>query len=262
MTVIHEMRSLFRWSDLILVLALKDIKRRYKQKYLRSAWAVINPVFTLVVFTLIFSKVAKVSSEGVPYPLFGFTALIPWYLFSSSLMSSANSLVTNSHLITRLKFPRIILPIASIGPNLLDFFISLPLLALLFVIYGAGFGINVWFLIPILMIQLILMFGLGFILAVGNAYLRDIQAALTIFIQGWLLISPVAYSMELVGRQHRLIYLMNPMAGILDSYRKVLLHNEMPNFFYLSVSLVMAIILFQIGYRLFRKLERNLADII
>ena len=256
------LKSIVKWWDLIAALGLKELKQRYKQRYLRAAWAVIGPIFSMIVFTVIFSRVAKLPSEGVPYPVFNFTALVPWSFFAACLGFSCRSLVMNYNLITRLKFPRITIPISSILASSLDFAVAVVLLAILFIIYHISVGINIIYLIPILLIQLLFTLGMAFILSISNAYLRDIQSALGIVIQGWMLISPVGYSLNMVGEKYRFFYLLNPMAGILDSYRKVLIHNVAPNFSYLAISFFVSLIVFILGYWFFKRLERNLADII
>lgn len=254
-------KNIIKWWNLIAALALKEIKERYKQRYLRFGWAVISPVFTMIVFTLIFSRVAKLPSEGVPYPVFNFTALVPWSFFAACLTFSCNSLITNYNLITRLKFPRITIPISSILASFLDFAIASALLVILLTIYHINVGINIIYLIPVFLVQLLFTLGLAFILSICNAYLRDVQSSLSIIIQVWMLASPVGYSLNMV-KSFRFLYLLNPMAGILDSYRKILIHNLAPNFSYLSISFFISLIIFVFGYRLFKKLERNLADII
>ena len=258
----QSVKNLIKWRDVVAALALKEIKQRYKQRYLRIAWALINPLFSMIVFTLIFSRVAKLPSEGVAYPIFNFTALVPWSFFAVSLSFSCRSLTLNYNLITRLEFPRITIPISAILASLLDFALASILLAILFSIYHIGIGINIIYLIPVFLIQLLFTAGVAFILSICNAYLRDIQAALPIIIQSWMLASPVGYSLNMVGEKLRFFYLLNPMAAILDSYRKILIHNMPPNFSYLAIATSVSLIVFIFGYCLFKKLERNLADII
>ena len=256
------LKSIVKWWDLITALALKEIKQRYKQRYLRFGWAVINPIFTMIIFTLIFSRVAKLPSEGVAYSVFNFTALIFWSFFAACLTFSCNSLVSNYNLITRLKFPRITIPISSILASFLDFAIASALLVILLTFYQLRVGINIIYLIPVFLVQLLFTLGMVFILSISNAYLRDIQSSLPIIIQAWMLASPVGYSLSMVGEKFRFFYLLNPMAGILDSYRKILIHNIAPNFSYLAISGLVSLITFVFGYWFFKKLERNLADII
>ncbi len=260
--MLQIVKSIAKWWDLVTALALKEIKQRYKQKYLRFGWTIISPIFTLLVFTLIFSRVAKLPSEGVPYPIFNFTALVPWAFFAICLNFGCKSLVINCNLITRLEFPRITIPISSILACFLDFVIALILLAFLFTIYHIDIGINVIYLIPVFLIQILFTLGVVFTLSICNAYLRDIQSSLSVIIQAWMLISPVGYSLNMVGEKLRFFYLLNPMAGILDSYRKILIHNRPPEFSYLLISFSISLVVFIFGYWLFKKLEPNLADIV
>jgi len=256
----NKMSQFLQWIDLAAILTLRETKRRYKQKYLRFAWAFISPLFSLVVFTLVFSRVTKLPSEGVPYPVFSFVALVPWYFFAACLTTATISLVTNAHLITRVKFPRIILPISSICSNLPDFAVSLLMMVLLFVFYGVDLADkHLIYLIPIFLIQLLLTVGIAFLLSIGNVYIRDINNALGIVLQAWLLFSPVAYSLSMV-KHNRFLYLLNPMAGLLDGYRKVLIHHSAPNFVYLAISFLVSILIFALGCWTFRKWQRNLAD--
>ncbi|MCG2705733.1 MAG: ABC transporter permease [Candidatus Omnitrophica bacterium] len=261
-TMVRIFKESVKWRDLIIALALKELKQRYKQRYLRAAWAAVNPLFTMVIFVFIFSRVAGFSSEGVPYPVFNFVALVPWSFFAGCLVLSCNSLISNYNLITRLRFPRITIPISSVMANLLDFAITIFILAVMFAMYHISIGISAIYLIPVFLIQLLFTFGMAFILSISNAYLRDIQSSLTVIIQAWMLISPVAYSLDMIGEKYRFFYLLNPMAGILDSYRKILIHNTAPDFYCISISFFVSLAVFVLGYWFFKKLERDLADII
>jgi len=251
-----------RWGDLIFALALTNIKQRYKLGYLRLAWAIINPLFTMFILFLVFSRVAKLPSEGVPYPVFCFVAIVPWSFFSASAGFCANSLSANFNLITRINFPRATIPLGSILATFLDFAIALALLGVLLLSFNIKMGPAFLMVFPIIFIQVLLMIGVGFILAILNIYMRDIQNALPLILQAWMLISPVGYSMSMVGNKLKPFYLLNPMAGILDSYRKVLLHNQMPDLHYLGTAAIISVIIFFLGYWVFKKNEKNLADII
>ncbi len=250
--------------DLIGKLVWKDFIKRYKQKYLKWAWPVIHPMLTIVIFTAVFSKVAKIPSEGVPYPLFAFTALAFWNFFSSSVTGSTGALVANTHLITHLNFPRMTLAISSVLVNLIDLVIALILLAILFWAYGFHFsgGQLLLFLIPVFIIQLVLTIGMALIFSIGNVFVRDINSATGFLMHLWMLASPVIYPVQWISNKNRIFYLLNPMTGILDSYRKILLHHEMPNFFYLSVSTLISLAVFAAGYILFKKCDRYLADVL
>jgi lipopolysaccharide transport system permease protein len=260
--MLPSFKNLIKRSDLIFELSLKEIKRRYKQRYLRLAWAVINPLISVAVFTLVFSKAARITSENVPYPIFSFTALVPWYFFAACVTNATNSLITNAHFISKIRIPRIVLPISQVCSNLLDFAISLALLFFLCLFYKISFTCHILWLIPIFVIQFIFTLGMAFILSIANAYMRDIQNVVPVLLKAWLLLSPVAYPLHLVAERHRFLYLLNPMAGILDGYRKALIHHRSPELTYLGISFIVSIIIFWAGYLMFKKMETHLADII
>lgn len=251
-----------KWGDLVFALALINIKHRYKQGYLRIAWAVINPLFTMMVLFLVFSRVAKLTSEGVPYPVFSFVTLVPWSLFAASMGFCVYSLTANYNLITRINFPRATIPLASILATFLDFAIAFMLLVVFLFIFKIKVGFTFFLVIPVILIQLLFMIGLGLALSIFNVYLRDIQSALPLILQAWMLISPVGYSMDMVGDNLKFFYLLNPMAGLLDSYRKILLHDQMPDPYCLGMSFIISVAVFAAGYSFFKKNEKKLADII
>jgi ABC-type polysaccharide/polyol phosphate export permease len=258
----RKLKSFMNWYDLIAVLTITNLKRRYKQRYLRAAWAVIHPLFTMVVFTLVFSRLAKLPSEDIAYPLFNFTALVPWTFFAAAVNSSTTCLNSNYNLITRINFPRITIPLASIAAAFVDFIMAFVILVIMFVAYRQPVGLTIFYILPLLLIQLLFIMGVCFVVSLGNVYLRDIQNAMPLVMQGWLLISPVGYSLSIVNEKLRFLYLLNPMAGILDSYRKVVLHSEAPNFYYLGVAVFISIVVFVFGYWFFKRCEKSIVDII
>jgi lipopolysaccharide transport system permease protein len=260
--MIRLLKRFYNWGDLVFALALTSIKHRYKQGYLRIAWAVINPIFTLLILSLVFSRVARLPSEGMPYLVFCFTALVPWNLFSAAMGFSAQSLSINYNLITRMNFPRTTIPLAAILATFLDFVIAFILLIMLIIMFGIKINMMVLLIIPVIAVQTLFMIGVGLTLSVLNVYLRDIQSALPLILQAWMLISPVGYSIDMVGGKLKFFYLLNPMAGILDSYRKVLLHNSFPDPYYFMMSLVISGGIFVLGYWFFKKNEKKLADIV
>jgi ABC-type polysaccharide/polyol phosphate export permease len=262
MILIQKIKSSIRWFDLIVVLTITNLKRRYKQRYLRAAWAVIHPLFTMLVFTVVFSRLAKLPSEGIPYSLFNFTALVPWTFFAGAVNGCTTCLNSNYNLITRINFPRIAIPLASIAAVLVDFLIASFILVIMFFIYRQPINITFLYVIPILIIQLLFTMGVCFIVSLGNVYLRDIQSAMPLVIQGWMLVSPVGYSLAIVGEKYKFFYMLNPMAGILDSYRRVLLHGQPPSYYYLGTACLVSIIVFLFGYWFFKKCEKNITDII
>jgi lipopolysaccharide transport system permease protein len=251
-----------RWKNLIFILAYLNIKKRYKQRYLRAAWAVINPLFTMLIFTVVFSRVAKLPSEGVPYPVFNFTALIPWTFFAASMSFCVYSLNAQSSLITRINFPKITIPLGSILATAFDFLIGLALLIIMYFIYKVYIDYTVFFIIPILIIQLMFTVGAGLIISITNVYMRDIQNALPLILQAWMLVSPVGYSLDMVGDKFKFFYLLNPMAGIIDSYRQVLLHHRAPNFYYLGMSFFVSLGVLIFGYWFFKRNEAYVTDVV
>ncbi len=254
--------SIRNWHELIIAFGLVNLKQRYKQRYLRAAWAVINPLLTMAVFTVVFSKVAGIQSEGAPYPLFAFTAIVPWIFFSSSVGFAVNCLNSNFNLITRINFPKITVPLGSILATLFDFMVSSALLAAAFALYGYPVGINALYVIPVFAVHMIFTIGVCLIVSILNAYFRDIQSAMPILLQVWMLASPVGYPVGMVDKSLMPYYFLNPMSGILDGYRKALLHNQAPDPFSITIAAVISVAVFVAGYYIFKASEKNIADII
>ena len=251
-----------RWKNLISALTSREIKKRYHKAYLSIAWSIINPLATLAVFAIIFYRVAKLNSEGISYPLFSLTGLIPWIFLANSIQYSSRSLIMSQTMITRLKFPYISLPISSVYANLPGFLIPFALLSSWFIFAQNHHSWTLLYVIPIFLIQFILALGISFFVSIGTAYFRDLQNVLPIFVQCWLLLSPVGYSLGQTGKGLRFLYLFNPMAGIIDAYRKILIHQTPPNFEYFFIASITSCFIFVLGYLFFKKLEWNLADAI
>lgn len=229
---------------------------------MRAAWLVINPIFVTVIFTVVFSKIARLPSEGVPYPLFSFTGLIFWIAFSSTLSYSCVSLRGNRHLINRLKFDRVALPVSAVLTKLVDLAIYIAALIALLIIYGRGPSVALVYFLPIFLVQLLLTFGLSFILSIANAYVRDTSNAFPIILQAWMLCSPVVYSIDAIDARVRPLYMLNPMAGIIESYKRILLHQQSPNPRHLLTAFVVSLVIFLAGLFIFKKFERNLDDVL
>lgn len=255
-------RSIRNWHELILAFALVNLKQRYKQRYLRAAWAVINPLLTMAVFTVVFSKVAGIQSEGAPYPLFAFCAIVPWIFFSSSAGFAVNCLNSNFNLITRINFPKITVPLGSVLATLFDFMISSAILAAMFMLYGYPVGINALYVIVVAAVHIVFTVGICLIASVLNVYFRDIQSAMPVILQIWMLASPVGYPVGMVDKALLPYYFLNPMAGILDGYRKALLHNHAPDPLSFGIAAAVSAAVFMLGYRMFKISEKNIADII
>lgn len=247
---------------LICILSLRELKQRYHQRYLKTAWAVINPLFQLCLFTLVFSKIVRFDSEGAPYVLFVFSALLPWVFFSSCLSSSCYSLTSNRNLITRLYFPRIAIPLSVLLTHLIDFAIAAALLLVFLTLNGFPLDAPFLALLPIFLLQLLFTAGIVLFVSIGNAYLRDVGSALPMLTQAWLFASPIVYSAHAVPERFRSVYFLNPMAVIIDSYRRVLLHGQTPDTPSFTTALVISLVILATGYLLFKTLEPDLADVV
>jgi lipopolysaccharide transport system permease protein len=257
-----NLRDLWQYRELLFFLAWRDIKVRYKQTALGAAWAVIQPLFTMLLFTLFFGRLAKVPSDGIPYPLFSYTALLPWQLFAYALTESSNSVVANERLITKVYFPRLIVPLASILAGLVDFAIAFVLVL----------GMMSWYhMVPtwaILTLPFFILFTIITALAVGlwlsalNVQYRDVRYTLTFIVQFWLIASPVAYSATLVPAKWRPFYGLNPMAGVIEGFRWALLGKTPAPGALLWVSVAVVAIVLVGGFYYYRRMEKTFADLV
>ncbi len=256
-----DWRELWRYRELVAFLALRDIQVRYKQAAFGMLWAVVQPLAGLVVFTVVFGRLAKVPSDGVPYPLFALVGMTVWTLFSGGLNGATTSLVANAALVSKVYFPRIAAPLASVLPRLVDFAVALGLLAVLLVATGNLPGPQVVLLPLVALWTVVLAFGVGLALATVQVRFRDAHHALTLLVQLWLYASPVAYHSSLVPGAWRWAYALNPVTGILDTARWVLLDTAAPGW-PAVVSLVVTAALLVAGVGTFARGERRFADVI
>jgi len=256
-------RDLWRYRELLYFLAWRDILVRYKQTVVGIAWALIRPFLTMVVFTVIFSKLAKLPSDGVPYPILVFSALLPWQLFANSLAECGNSLLSNSNLISKIYFPRLIVPASAVLVGVVDFLISFGFLIVLMVWYGYHADWRLALLPIFTVLALIAAGGAGLWLAALTVKYRDFRYIVPFMVQFGLYISPVGFSSTIVPEGWRLLYSMNPMVGVIDGFRWAILAGNselyLPGFI---LSLAVAASLFFSGVWYFRKTERTFADII
>jgi lipopolysaccharide transport system permease protein len=255
-----DLGELWHYRELIYFLTWRDIKVRYKQTAIGVVWAVLQPIAMMAVFTMFFGKLAKLPSDGVPYPLFTFCALLPWQVFSRSVSDSANSLVTDSRLISRVYFPRIIVPTSSIVGSLVDFLISFALFLGVMVWYGYAPTINIIFLPFFLVLMLTTALGMGYWLSALNIEYRDVVYALPFISQIWMFLSPVVYSSSLVPAKWRLLYGLNPMTCVIDGFRWSLLGVGPGPSPMLFASAAISLTLFISGIFWFRSRERTFAD--
>jgi lipopolysaccharide transport system permease protein len=257
-----DLASLLRHGDLLLSWTLREIKVRYKQSYLGIAWAVLQPLSATVILTLVFSRFLEVPTDGVPHVLFYYTAMLPWALLASALSFGVTSLVNNMHLVKTIAFPREILPLATILVSLVDFLVASVIFILLAAVYHVSVGAT-WLWIPIiLLIQLFLMTGVVLYTSAVTVFYRDLRFVVPLGLQLWMYLSPVIYPISLVPDGLRPWYELNPMAGIIDSYRRVTLLGQPPELFSLSVAAAVSCLVLFGAYRSFKRVEPDFADLI
>ena len=247
--------------ELLYFLIWRDVKIRYKQTLLGAAWAVIQPLLTMVIFYFIFGRVARIGSDGVPYPIFAFAGLLPWTFFANAVTTSGNSIVANSHVITKVYFPRMIIPVASVCAGLVDLAVAFPMLVALMFYYRVGLQLGALMLIPLVLLTVLLAVAVGMWLSAINVKYRDVKFAMPFLIQIWLYVSPIAYPSSVIPEKWRFIYSLNPMVGIVEGYRSALF--SLPfNWTALAISLALTLGLLFYSSARFRKMERSFADII
>ena len=256
------LKELWDYRELLYFLVWRDVKVRYKQTVIGAAWTVIQPLVTIGVFTLVFQNLAKMPSDGIPYPLFSFTALLPWNFFAKALNNSINSVVGSANLITKVYFPRLVLPISAILSGLIDFGISFLFLLGMMIWYGIMPGWGVLALPLFLLLAVLTALSIGLWLAVINVRYRDVGQATAFLIQLWLFVSPVAYPLSLVPEKWRALYSLNPMTGVIEGFRWALLGNAMPSLVPIAISIAIVIALLFSGIRFFRRMEETFADIV
>jgi len=257
-----ELQELWEFRELIYFLAWRDIKVRYKQTVLGVVWAIIQPLFLMVVFSLFFGRLAKVPSDGYPYSIFVFTALLPWQLFAHSLTESSNSLVANERLITKVFFPRLVIPIASVIGGLVDFAIAFVILLAMMAWYGIRPGMQVLTLPLFVLLAILAALAAGLWLSALNVRYRDVRYTITFLTQLWLFVTPVTYPSSLVPEKWRVLYGLNPMAGVVEGFRWALLGKAQPPTLILGASTVAVVILLVGGLYYFRRMEQSFADIV
>lgn len=254
--------ELWIYRELLYFLIWRDVKVRYKQTALGATWAIIQPVMTMLVFSLFFGKLGKMSSDGVPYPIFSFAALVPWTFFANGLTQSAGSLVGNGNLIKKVYFPRLIIPLATLLAGLVDFLLAFAVLLLLMLGYGLRPGLNVLWLPLFLLLSVITALGVSLWLSALNVEFRDVRYAVPFLTQFWMFATPIAYSSSLLPEPWRTIYALNPMVGVVEGFRWALLGtNNKPGLMVL-VSALVAVVLLVSGAFYFRRMEKNFADVV
>lgn len=258
----ESLRELWRYHELFYFFVWRNIKVRYKQTLLGAAWAIIQPFFTMIVFTLFFKRLANMPSDGIPYPIFSYSALLPWTYFSTAINASGNSLVQDRGLLTRVYFPRATIPAAATLSGLVDFAIASGVLILLMLQYRIppSYGLLLW---PLLVVPLAaLALGVGMIFAAVNVKYRDVKYAMPFAVQLWLFVTPIIYPTSIVPERFRFLVGLNPLTGIIEAFRASLLPTRQVDWQLLGISVATTGLILALGLRYFRKTERAFADIV
>ena len=257
-----HLRDLWEYRELLYFLVWRDIKVRYKQTALGAAWAILQPVMTMVVFSIFFGRLAKVPSDGVPYPIFAYCALLPWQLFAFALTESSNSLVASQNLITKVYFPRLVIPISSVLAGLVDFAIAFVILLVMMAYYGIMPTAAVALLPLFLLLAVMTALAVGLWSSALNVKYRDVRYTIPFLTQFWMFATPVAYPASLIPERWRPLYGLNPMAGVVEGFRWALLGKEHAPGPLLWVSVAAVVVLLIGGLRYFKKTESTFADIV
>jgi lipopolysaccharide transport system permease protein len=260
--VFVQIRAVYRARDLLWSWTVRGIRARYEQSALGWLWAIVQPVAQVLIFTVIFTYFVPVDTGNIPYPIFSYVAIVPWTLLATSLPDMSQALVGNLNLITKIYFPREILPIAALLARLMDFGIAVGLFVVLMLIYKLPFFAPGLVYLPlILAVQLLLLLGLGLVSSAANVFFRDVQSLLTLGIQLWFYATPIIYPVSAVPERLRQLYFLNPMTGVIQGYRDVLLNRSAPGES-LLVSFLVSLLIFVFGYWFFRRVEFLFADIV
>lgn len=254
--------ELWEYRELLFFLVWRDVKVRYKQTALGAAWAIIQPVMTMVVFSIFFGKLGKLSSDGLPYPIFAFAALVPWTLFANGLMQATNSLVGSSHLIKKVYFPRLIIPVAAVLAGVIDFLLAFAVLIVLMIFYGITPGVNALWLPVFLLMTIVATLAVSLWLSALNVEFRDVRHIIPFLTQLWLFATPIAYSSSLLSEPWRSVYGINPMVGVVEGFRWALLGTDTQPGLMAAISMLAALVLLISGAFYFRRMEKTFADII
>ncbi len=256
-----DLKTLWAYRELLYFLTWRDIKVRYKQTLLGAAWAIIQPLFTMIIFTIFFGRLAGIPSDDVPYPLFAYAGLLPWVFFSNAVNNSGNSLILSSNLITKVYFPRMIIPSAATAAGFVDFLISLIILAILMIWYGVTLTINILFFPVLVLLTVLLALGVGMWMSALNVKYRDIRYALPFVIQLWMFATPIIYPSSLLPEKWRWLIALNPVAGIIEGYRSSLFGKAF-DWKAIAISTIITFVVLIYSAYSFRRMERSFADII
>lgn len=256
------MAAALYYRELLLELTKREIKQRYKQSVLGYVWVILMPLAQMLVMAFVFSKILRIPSLEVPYPLFLYAGILPWTLFTNSLTASAQALVGNSGLLTKIYFPRVIFVQSTLLSKMVDFFLSVTVFVLFMAFYRLPLTFHILWVIPIFLIQALFMYGLSLLIATLNLFYRDIQYLLNLILIVWMYITPVIYPADIFPKEYQWIFLINPMSVIIESYREVILFAENPDIFRLGIAGLLSFILLLIARFIFQRLEGVFADVV
>lgn len=260
LNVPSHLLAFWRRRDLLWHMTVRHLRGQYKQSVLGYAWAFVNPLSQMLIISFVFSKILRVPSEGEPYPLFLFVGLVPWIFFSTALASGTDSVVGASSLVTKVYFPREILPTAAVFTKLVDLAFGMLILTALMVYYGDPPSLTALWFPVIFAIQLIFTLGLALPLAAMNLFFHDVRFLVGVVLSLWFYLTPVLYPVDIIPEQYRWIFELNPMAIFIHAYRRVLLHGQAPAVESMMVGLVISVVMFILGYYVFKKMEPGFAD--
>jgi lipopolysaccharide transport system permease protein len=256
-----NLSDLWNYRDLFYILTIRDIKVRYKQTVLGVAWAIIQPLFTMVIFSLFFGRLAGIPSDGFPYPIWAFAGLLPWTFFSNAVTNSGNSLVGSSNLITKVYFPRMIIPMSSVAAGLIDLAVAFGLLLVLMFYYQIGLSWNLLMVPFLVLLTCLLAIGVGMLMSALNVKYRDIRYALPFFIQLGMFASAIMYPLSIIPEKWRLIMALNPLVGLIEGFRSACLGKTF-DWTSLAISTIITLIVVVYAAFAFRRMERSFADIV
>jgi lipopolysaccharide transport system permease protein len=257
-----KLGELWQYRELLYFLAWRDIKIRYKQTVLGAAWAIIQPFFTMVIFSIFFGRLAKVPSDGLPYPIFAYAALVPWTFFANGLNQASNSLVGSANLIKKVYFPRLVVPISSVISGVVDFVLAFIVLLGMMLFYGFTPTVNILWLPLFILLIFVTALGVGFWLSALNVQFRDVRYTVPFLTQFWLFATPIAYPSSLLSETWRTLYGINPMVGVVEGFRWALFGTDTAPGAIILVSSLVALALFVGGAFYFKRLERSFADVV
>jgi lipopolysaccharide transport system permease protein len=257
-----KLKELWHYRELLYFLTWRDIKVRYKQTLLGAVWAILQPLLTMLIFSLVFGRLAKIPSDGIPYPLFSMAALVPWTLFSFGLTQSSQSLVMSSNMVKKIYFPRLAIPIATVLSGLVDFVLALGILTVMVFSYGVHVGPRVLWLPAFILLTVVISLGVGLWLSAVNVKYRDVRYAVPFLVQFWMYGTPIAYSSTMLHEPWRTLFGLNPMAGVVEGFRWALLGAKTAPGPMVAVSSAMSVVILLAGAFYFRRMEKHFADML